>query len=171
MLFEIVVCIIFLVCTNYTDFVGYKIKNKIILPIIIIGLVWGMYQGEVSNCLFGMIIPLVLFPLYALKMLGAGDVKALCAIGAVVGFEKSIEILIFTFIGGGILALVIMIVNKNGKQRFKNLFNWFRNCFYTRKMESYNFGNNKKSYFRFSYAITIGFVFMVANDYFNIIVI
>lgn len=169
MLFEIVVCIIFLACANYMDFVGYKIKNKIIVPIIIIGLLWGIYRGSVSDCLLGMIFPLMLFPLYALKMLGAGDVKAMCAIGAVVGLEKSIETLIFTFIGGGILALVIMIVNKNGKQRFKNLFSWFRKCFYTRKAESYNFGNDEKSYFRFSYAITLGFAFMVVNNYFNII--
>lgn len=171
MLFEIAVCIIFLACANYTDFTGYKIKNKIIVPVIIIGLLWGAYRGNAVNCLWGMIIPLVLFPLYALKMLGAGDVKALCAIGAVVGFEKSVETLIFTFIGGGILAFVIMVVNKNGKQRFKNLFNWFRSCFYTRKIENYNFGGGERSCFRFSCAITLGFVFMVVNNYFEIIII
>lgn len=168
---EFIACGIFLIAANYTDFVGYKIKNVIILPLVIIGLILGLYRGDICDSLLGMIIPLILIPLYALRMLGAGDIKALCAIGAALGMKKSIEVLIFTFICGGILAVIFMVVSKNGKERFKNLFRWITQCICLRKAESYNFGGGEKSYFRFSYAITLGFAFTVFNSYFNIIAI
>lgn len=116
-----------------------------------------------------MLIPLVLFPLYALKMLGAGDIKALCSIGAVVGFKLSVMTMLLTFVSGGIIALGFMLFNKNFIERFKNLFNYFKMIFYTRHIEKYSYGGSEKSYFRFSFAITAGTIFAIVNNYLCII--
>ncbi len=169
MIIRICVCVIFLIIINATDVKDYKIKNKIVLPTLIIGLICGIADKTFLNSVYGMLVPLVLFPFYALKMLGAGDIKALCAVGAVVGKRKSIEMMLFTFLCGGVIAVIFMLTNKNGRERFGNLFCWFKNCFYARKPISYNFGGGKNSYFRFSYAITLGFVCVILNNYFNII--
>lgn len=169
MIIKIITCGIFLAAINATDIKGYKIKNKFVLPMVIVGLIIGLISKTFSDSIYGMLIPLVLFPLYAVKMLGAGDIKAMCAIGAAVGLHKSIETMIFTFLCGGVIAVVFMSVNKNGKERFKNLFCWFKSCFYIRKPVSYNFGGTGKNYFRFSYAITLGFVCMIINNYCNFI--
>lgn len=171
MVLEIVIISLFLVLVNITDIRSFKIKNKTVLPFLIIGIIIGIVQNHVTDHLLGMIIPMVLFPFYALRMLGAGDIKALCAIGAVVGFHKSVEVMLFTFIAGGIIAVLFMAFNKNFIKRMKYLFGYFKVCFLTRKIQNYDFGGGEKSFFRFCYAITCGTVLMFLNFYFKFLVL
>ena len=153
---RILVLAVFLVLINMSDIKGYKIKNKIVFPTVIAGLVIGIITSAFLDSLYGMLIPLVLFPLYALRMLGAGDVKALCAVGAIVGFDMSVKTMLLSFIAGGVIAFVFMLCNRNFKERFGNLFRYIKMCIITRSLSSYDFGGTEKSYFRFSYAITAG---------------
>ncbi len=169
MAIKILICAVFLVLINITDIKGFKIKNKVVLPTIILGLAYGLICSSFLDSLYGMLIPLVLFPLYALKMLGAGDVKALCAIGAVLGFKLSVMTMLLTFISGGVIALGFMLFNKNFVERFKNLFNYLKMSFFMRKMDKYNYGGSEKSYFRFSFAITTGTILAIVNHYLCII--
>ncbi len=155
---KLLVLAVFLTLINITDIKGFKIKNKIVFPTVLLGLVLGLISSSFLDSLYGMLIPLVLFPLYAFRMLGAGDVKALCAIGAVVGFDMSVKIMLITFVAGGVIALAFMIANRNFVQRFKNLFRYLKMCFVTKKPLAYDFGGGTKSYFRFSYAITAGVI-------------
>ena len=166
---KLFVVVAFLVAINITDIKGYKIKNNVVLPTIIIGFICAMINNSFLDSLYGMMIPLVLFPLYAFKMLGAGDVKALCAIGSVLGFKLSVETMLLTFVAGGIIALLFMICNRNFVDRFKYLFNYLKTCFLMKKIGKYNFGDNNKSYFRFSYAITLGTILAIVNNYLCII--
>ena len=139
------------------------------MPAIIVGLVYGLICSKFLDSLYGMLIPLVLFPLYALKMLGAGDVKALCAIGAVVGFKLSIMTMLLTFVSGGIIAVIFIICNKNFKERFKYLFTYLKMCFFSKQILKYDFGGGQRSYFRFSYAITAGTILAIVNNHLCII--
>jgi len=169
MIVKSIICAVFLVLINITDIKGFKIKNKVVLPTIIIGLIYGLICNSFLDSIYGMLIPLVLFPLYALKMLGAGDVKALCAVGAVLGFKLSVMTLLLTFVSGGVIALGFMLFNKNFKERFKNLFLYLKMSFFMRKMDKYNYGGGEKSYFRFSFAITTGTILAIVNYYLCII--
>lgn len=165
MIIRILICAVFLILINITDIKGFKIKNKVVLPTIIIGLIYGLISSSFFDSIYGMLIPLVLFPLYALKMLGAGDVKALCAIGAVLGFKISVMTMLLTFVSGGIIALGFMLFNKNFVERFKNLFNYLKMSFFMKKIDKYNYGGSEKSYFRFSFAITAGTILAIVNHY------
>lgn len=169
MIAKIIICAVFLILINFTDIKGFKIKNKVVLPTIIIGLIYGTICNSFLDSVYGMLIPLVLFPLYALKMLGAGDVKALCAIGTVLGFKLSVMTMLLTFVSGGVIALGFMLFNKNFVERFKNLFNYLKMSFFMRKMDKYNYGGSEKSYFRFSFAITTGTILAIVNYYLCII--
>lgn len=162
---KIIICIVFLVAINFTDMKGYKIKNKVVLPMVIVGILNGILCGTVSDSICGMLIPLVLFPLYALKMLGAGDIKAFCALGAVLGTRLCFMMMIFSFIAGGIIAFFFMLFNKNFLKRFKNLFEYLKLCIFTKNLYEYNYGGDEKSYFRFSFAITAGTVLALINNY------
>lgn len=165
MIVKLIICAVFLILINITDIKGFKIKNKVVLPAIIAGLVYGLICNSFLDCLYGMLVPLVLFPLYALKMLGAGDVKALCAIGAVLGFQLSVMTLLFTFVAGGVMALGFMLVHKNFIARFKSLFHYLKMSFFTRSLSRYDYGRSGKSYFRFSFAITAGTLLAIVNQY------
>ncbi len=169
MIVKIIICAVFLVLINITDIKGFKIKNKVVLPTIIIGLIYGLICNSFLDSIYGMLIPLVLFPLYALKMLGAGDVKALCAIGTVLGFKLSVMTMLLTFVSSGVIALGFMLSNKNFVERFRNLFNYLKMSFLTKKVNKYNYGGGEKSYFRFSFAITAGTILAIVNNYLCII--
>ncbi|MBO4898405.1 MAG: prepilin peptidase [Clostridia bacterium] len=163
---ESIICIVFVLLICITDIKEYKIKNKYILPVIILGLTLGIVKKTFTDNLFGMLLPLILFPLYALKMLGAGDVKALCAIGSVVGLKSSAILLVFTLISGGVIALGFIIFNSNFKERMKYFYNYLKSCIITLSIQKYEFGGNNKSYFRFAYAIAAGTVLMLINRIF-----
>jgi len=69
------------------------------------------------DSLLGIIVPfLLLIVLYALRMLGAGDVKLFSAIGAVLGVRAALWIMAYSFLAGGVIALIILIINRNGKE-------------------------------------------------------
>lgn len=169
MFIKMLISAVFLLVINITDFKELKIKNKIVLPVAVLGLVLGIADKAFFDSLSGMLLPLVLFPLFALKMLGAGDIKALCAIGAVVGFKMSILTVIFTFLCGGIIAIGFMMVNANASERIKYFRNYLKMCFVTKTLQKYDFGGDNKSYFRFAYAITAGTIFTFVNEYVHII--
>jgi prepilin peptidase CpaA len=59
---------------------------------------------------------LVYFPLYLLRGMGAGDVKLMAAVGAIVGPALWLWILFFTAVLGGITALIV-VINKGRVQR------------------------------------------------------
>ncbi len=166
---KILLCLAFLVAINISDVKEYKIKNKIVLPMLIAGLILGIIAKNFTDCIFGMLLPLILFPFYALKMLGAGDVKALCAIGAVVGLESSAMTLIFTFLSGGVIAVIFLIIRSNFINRMKYLFGYLKMCFLTKSIQKYDFGGSSEGYFRFSYAITAGTILMFVNEYVNVV--
>src|ERR1039458_9223489 len=59
--------------------------------------------------------------LYALRAMGAGDVKLMAAVGAIVGWPNWFGIFIVTAIVGGIMALILVAVRKRVKSTFWNV--------------------------------------------------
>jgi len=62
----------------------------------------------------------IYFVLYALRAMGAGDVKLMAAVGAVVGWPNWFGIFIVTAILGGVMAVIVVVVRKRFK---KTVFN------------------------------------------------
>ena len=78
---------------------------------------WGMFRASLIGmaAAFG-----IYFVLYALRAMGAGDVKLMAAVGAVAGWPNWFGIFIVTSLLGGIMALVLVVMRKRLK---KTLFN------------------------------------------------
>lgn len=115
-------------------------------------------QSECSplESVAGAAIPLALLPLFVLKMLGAGDIKAFCALGAVFGPAEIIKIIIISVLCGGVIALGCMIARKNGAERLKYFWNYIKIGFLSRRFGKYVNGEQKDAVFRFAYAIAAG---------------
>jgi prepilin peptidase CpaA len=62
------------------------------------------------------------FPLFALRGLGAGDVKLVAALGAWIGPGQTIWLAAFSAIGGGVLALGVALASGYTKQAFVNVW-------------------------------------------------
>ena len=78
--------------------------------------------GLFASSLLGLAIAFCLyFVLYALRAMGAGDVKLMAAVGAVVGWPNWFGIFIVTAIIGGIMALILVATRGRVKKTFWNI--------------------------------------------------
>jgi prepilin peptidase CpaA len=64
---------------------------------------------------------LIMLPFYALRVMGAGDVKLIAAIGAFLGFPAILYAVLFTFVTGGIAALAFAVFGKLTRRMANNL--------------------------------------------------
>jgi len=89
------------------------IPNWLTYPALICGLVFGFLPDSgptITNSLLGFAI--AFFPallMFVLNSLGGGDVKLLAAIGAWIGFPMIVDVLVYSAIAGGGMALILII--------------------------------------------------------------
>ena len=61
------------------------------------------------------------FLLYAIRAMGAGDVKLMGAVGSLVGWEDWFAIFLVTAVLGGVLALIVVVARGRVKKTFWNV--------------------------------------------------
>ncbi len=108
---EWIVLLIVLI-TSYTDAKERKIPNEVVVIGLLAGLLYRLFSPshDVLDGLLGMgLCMLMLFPLYALGGLGAGDVKLSGTFGMLLGFVSGFQALLLGAIFGGLFAVVLLI--------------------------------------------------------------
>ncbi|HVW07752.1 MAG TPA: prepilin peptidase [Bryobacteraceae bacterium] len=102
-----------------------RIPNWLVLAGIITGFVWNLYAdgwSGMGHAAEGLGLGFALyFPLYLLKARGAGDVKLLAAVGAIVGPGNCFWVFFLTAILGGVIAMVILLLRGRVRRTFFNL--------------------------------------------------
>lgn len=63
----------------------------------------------------------LLMPLYALRAMGAGDVKLMAMVGIWLGATGVAWAALFTLLAGGVLSIVVMLATGSSRQVFSNL--------------------------------------------------
>ena len=95
---------------TFTDIISHRIPNMLIVPALSVALLIGGYTagaGGLLMCLAGLGVGLaMLLPMYAMGMMGAGDVKLLGVAGAFLGPQGALIAGLTTFIAGAILGLM-----------------------------------------------------------------
>lgn len=123
------------------DFTYDRIWNGWIVFGIIIGLSFrileyqwhGLYGAAVS-----MLISFVLlYPIYKIGGLGAGDVKLFLMLGSFVSAEALLRIMAASFAAGAILSMGKLISEKNLKERMWYFFSYLADVFYQRQWKLY----------------------------------
>lgn len=107
------------------DYRSHRIPNVIVLPLLLFGLVYYTVIGQWAGLLYsakGMGIGfLVLFIPYLMGGMGAGDVKFMSALGALLGPQQVFSVFLFAAILGGFVALAVMIKKRTVVDTFKRL--------------------------------------------------
>lgn len=115
-----------------------RIPNALVLVTLLAGLLlnafgpqpfrdndglFAMYPGALGwgASLLGALVALLLFlPFYALRVLGAGDVKLFAAVGAFAGPAASVNLALCVLLAGGLLALARMVMERNSRLVMRN---------------------------------------------------
>jgi len=106
--------VILLIAVIYDIWVA-KIPNVITFSGIITGIIYhGAAQGlsGVGFSIAGLLVGGgVFFPFYLLKGMGAGDIKLMGAVGALVDLRGIIPAIVFTALAGGVYAFALIFFN------------------------------------------------------------
>lgn len=134
----------------YTDVTRRKVYNWCTLPAIGLGLLISFVAGATKpaqgnwiadvlgapliDSLMGLALALAIFGVaYLLHALGGGDVKLMCAIGAVKGLRFFLDAAVFTACAGAVIAIVVLIWRGRLWQGLKRSVLVF--CFWSRKKQ------------------------------------
>lgn len=118
--------ILILLISSITDLNHRRIPNLVTLPTIFIALLVNTQLGGWDGLMFslkGLAFGFAVFLLpYLLGGMGAGDVKLMSGVGAVLGFNQAAVSLLFIAVCGGIMALGLMIYRRNLKATLLKTF-------------------------------------------------
>ncbi len=113
------------------DYRQRRIPNWLVLAGIISGLAMNVFllydnPSPMTGLWFSLeglgLALLVYFPLYILRGMGAGDVKLMAAVGAIVGWVLWLWVFFFTAILGGLVAAVVVLSKGRVQRTLQNLW-------------------------------------------------
>jgi prepilin peptidase CpaA len=97
----------------WVDFRTFRIPNALVVSGAAFGLlaqVWGAGWEGLGQGLAGLGVGLaLLFPVYVLSHMGAGDVKLMGAVGALLGLQRLPLALLFTVLAAGAMGAVYVV--------------------------------------------------------------
>ncbi|MFT6348874.1 MAG: prepilin peptidase CpaA [Psychromonas sp.] len=130
-----IILLIFLIAL-YFDLRYQRIPNWLCAAALIIGFTVQFYFSEWAGLLSAFLgaglALLILFPAFALKMLGAGDVKLMIAIGSFLDIKFLLWSIIYAVIAGTLTSICLALY-KLGWQSFKEILVHYLRCLYLRQ--------------------------------------
>ncbi|WP_042460926.1 A24 family peptidase [Neobacillus dielmonensis] len=140
-----------------TDIKKRKILNIITLPAILFGIVYNSTIFGFAGFLFsgkGFLVGLGLLIIpYLLGGIGAGDVKLMAAIGALMGTVFVFYSFIYSALIGGFIALLLVIKTRGFKDTMKSFY--FNIVLFKSNFGSINLPDDKKGSISFPYGVAI----------------
>ena len=119
----IIILLIILLPAVVFDYRFHKIPNVISLSGWIIGPVLYLVSDAlpgVSSSVYGFLLIFAFaFPLYVLRWMGAGDVKLMAGVGAIVGIEYAPTVFMGIVISGAVIGVIMLLHSKLFKNSFQ----------------------------------------------------
>lgn len=132
---NIILVIVLFICL-ITDITSRKILNIITLPTIVFGLIYNILSTGFAGFLFsgkGFLVGLALLLIpYLLGGMGAGDVKLMAAIGALMGTSYVFYSFIYTALIGGVIGILLIFKSRGLVNTMKSFFLNVTNVFFFR---------------------------------------
>lgn len=143
------------------DLRSNKISNRLILAGLVLSVVFGILLGRTSEilCILGNIFfpVIVLYLLYLLGVLGAGDIKLFSVIGGFTDFETLIRCIIASFVAGAGIALVRLIARRSVRESLWRAFGYLQTL---ARGECYSYREvcPRENLMHFSAAVLLGLI-------------
>ena len=127
----LVILVLLLFFAAVWDYYRGKIPNIFILAGCSYGIAFLLYYENFLQFLPGIFFPIiVLFPLYKIGVIGAGDIKLFSMLGFYFPFRESIFCIFMAFLIGAFISLISLIRYENLGKRMAYLFSYLKECFY-----------------------------------------
>ncbi|WP_051869645.1 A24 family peptidase [Kineothrix alysoides] len=143
----IFVILVLLMAAVIMDFFFDKIYNEWILVLFMTGMpytVWiGGFEGFIK-ALVSMTIPIfLLYPLFMIGVIGAGDVKLLSVMGSFFTVREIFICVFISFLLGAVFSLLKMAAEKNFLQRLRYLLSYVCDVFKNKEWKLYETHKNE----------------------------
>lgn len=144
------------------DFMYMKISNRLILMGILFSLAFGYETGGFKQVLYvlaNLSFPVImLYLLYLLGVLGAGDIKLFSIIGGFTNFRMLISCMLFSFLAAAVIAIGKMLYNRNLTASLVKAGMFFRGLKQTGIVSYHKEWAEERNLIHFSVAILIGYI-------------
>lgn len=152
-----------------------KIYNEWICFAVMAGLSYAVWKGGTNGlmlALVSMMIPvMLLYPLFMVNCLGAGDIKLLAATGCFLAVRETVICLGISFFIGALFSLLKMIAERNFFKRMGYFFSYVHDVVQSREWKLYaeegeeDIRNRKKEKIHFALPIFLGVVIYKGGIY------
>lgn len=121
-----------LITAAVIDYRSHRIPNWLVLIGLFFGIIYNLAyppspHAGILWALEGLGLGLILFlPLYLLGTMGAGDVKLISMVGAIIGPYDILWVLLYTMIVGGVLSILFVLTHGTAGRMLQNLLTLFR---------------------------------------------
>lgn len=134
----LVVLILLLFLAAVWDYYRGKIPNNFILIGCCYGMIHLLHYEDILKFLPGIFFPIiVLFPLYKIGVIGAGDIKLFSMLGFYFPFMESMFCIFISFLIGAFISVISFIRYENFLERMTYLFSYLKECFCLGKFRYY----------------------------------
>lgn len=105
-----------------------------------------------------LLLLICLFPIFALQVIGAGDVKLFLLLGLLLGIRPALFCIFVSFLIGAFYSLIQMLYYKNLIQRFAYFFQYLKDALNTNQIQPYHKQQpDKKAVIHFTIPIFLSF--------------
>jgi len=157
---SIAICLLLLYSFSamFFDLTTDKIPNYLVVLELAGGLVYQLYIfGAIGILSFlgGIAVPFVLsYALFLFRMIGAGDIKLLMALGSVAGYPRNLKIMLWSVIWGAVISVFIMWRRTGFMPRLSYLISYVRDFVRTGVRKPYRKEGGGAENFHFTVAIS-----------------
>jgi prepilin peptidase CpaA len=125
--------LLLLLLSAFADLKTDRIPNGFLLLGMIIGVSGSILSGRnLSDILASVLLAfLLMYPLYMIGALGAGDVKLFVMIGSFQAIGEFMAILAGAFVIGAGFSMMKLAAEKNGRERFRYFFSYLHEVWRT----------------------------------------
>lgn len=173
-MFEIQDYILFvlIIIAFFWDVKYHKLPNWLTAGAMVIGIVFHLITDGINGLIFSFLGLLVaggiFLILYIFKALGAGDVKLFAAIGAIVGVEFVLYMMMYSIVVAGLIAIVILLFTRTFLHKMTSaLFHFIGSIISKDLGQMEEFKATKGTKFPFMYAVLPAIILAYYYHYFS----
>ena len=131
--------LLLLFLSAFADLKTDRIPNGFVLLGIILGVLGSLWNGsDIRHTVVSMLLAfLLLYPLFKIGAMGAGDIKVLMMIGSFVEVKELIAIIVMSFVIGAACSLIKLLSEHNGRERMYYFLSYLSDVTRTRQWKIY----------------------------------